>query len=346
MGRIRLAIIGSGAVLRRHHLPVLINNPNIEIIAICDKNIDAVRNVMKRFRLNCHVFQNPEDIFSIKDVNVIDICTPGNTHYFLSKQALENGKHVLVEKPPVMKVEEAELLIEMAAAKGLKIGTIFNYRYKEVLCRLRQKIDSGILGRVTKIYVLHHANLVYGDSPWLWNEKESKYLVYEFGIHFFDFIISILGEHESVISVIPFYQPTIKQTTEIQVAIQFCSGAYAYVTIAQDTTRHSTHKTIIDVYGTARDAHIRFFPPLLRLSSGLEYPLDLLFSEFKSFSKLLWLILNGKWRDYQNQGHLFSLNKYIDWILEDKYYPFNLKSVLPTLRLLDEISSKIPSYNA
>lgn len=345
MKRVKIGIIGCGAVTRRHHLPVLTVNKKVEIVALCDQNIEAARNVSKRYGLSCMIFDQPEAIFKNNEIDVVDICTPGKTHFDLAQQALENGKHVLVEKPPVMKVEDAELLINLAKANGLKIGAIFNNRFKNIIYKLREKIDSGILGRIIKIHVLHHANLIYGESPWLWNEEESRYLVYEFGIHFFDFVVSLLGEHEDVISVIPFYQSTINQTTEIQVSVKFRTGAFAHFTIAQDSTRHSTYKTIIDVYGTAMDAHIRFFPPLIRLSSGLEHPLNLLLSEMKSFTKLVWLLFRRKWGAYQNRGHFITLNQYIDWILEEKDYPFNLSSILPTLRLLDDISNRIQTYS-
>jgi predicted dehydrogenase len=340
MGNLKIGIIGCGAVTRRHHLPVLMANSKAEVTALCDQNIEAAKTIRRRFNLSCQIFDKAEEFFENGNMDIVDICTPGNTHFDLAQRAIESGKHIIIEKPPVMKIEEAELLIEIAKTRGLKIGTIFNNRYRHILDKLCQMIKSGMLGSLIKVNVLHHASLVYGDAPWLWNEKVSRYLVYEFGIHFFDFVVSLLGEHEAVIHVIPFYQPTINQTTEIHVAIKFRSGAFANFTIAQDSTRHSTYKTIIDVYGTAMDAYVRFFPPLIRFSSGLEHPVDLLLSEMKSFTNLIWLLITGKWGYYQNRGHFVLLNQYIDWILEKGEYPLELTSVIPTLRLLDDIQER------
>lgn len=344
MGKVRLGIIGCGKVTRRQHLPVLAHDKRVKITALCDTDVEAARSIAARFDISCPIYEKPEDIFLCDEVDVVDICTPGNMHFVMASQALEAGKHVLVEKPPVQKTSDALDLINCAKERKLKIGTVFNNRYRDILVQLRKKIGEGLLGKIVKVRVLHHANLVYGDSPWLWDESKSKYLVYEFGIHHFDFVVSLFGEHEEILSLVPIYQPSIQQTTEIQVTVKFRNGSIAHFIISQDSTRHSTYRTVIDVYGTAMDAHVRFFPPLIRLSSGIDHPVDILFSEIGSMAKLGRLLLTRRWGDYQNSGHRISLTQFVGWILEENDYAFSLEKVLPTLRLLDDISEGIPSY--
>jgi len=342
---VRLAIIGCGAVVRRHHLPVLINNKSIDITSICDKDLNAADEIKNKFDLKCKLTDDPLKVFSMPDVDVVDICTPGATHFDLALQAIRNGKHVLLEKPPVMHLAEANLLIREARERKLKIGTIFNNRYRYIIEELRKKIDVGLFGRIVKINILHHANFVYAESPWLWDEKTSKYLVYEFGIHMFDLLTYIFGEHLNVEQVISFQRPELGMTTEIQVSVTFKSGSFAHVTISQDSLRHSTYKTTIDVFGTAMDGHVRLFPALLRFSSGAEHPLDLIFSEIKSFLRLAYYIGTRKWGFFQNRGHYMLLNEFINCILGKNEYCLSLSDVLPTIRLLEDISDRIPGYS-
>lgn len=342
--RIKIAIVGCGAVTRRHHLPVLLSDERVEISALCDTNISAASDVAKRFGINCRVYENYHDMLN-SDIDVVDICTPGHLHYQQAETCLNAGKHVLVEKPPVLKATDAEKLIAMADSKGLKMGTIFNNRYRDVVQRLRTYCGSGVMGSIKKVYVIHHANVIYSDSPWLWDEKKTKPLVYELGIHFLDLVVDLLGEHEEIISVIPYYQESIGLTTEIQINARFKSGGTAMIIIAQDSTRHSTFKTEASVYGTGMDAYLRFFPPMVRLSSGMEHPLEILKTEIKCFGKVAYLLATRKWRAYQNRGHEVSIKKYIDWITHGNKYEFALDKVMPTLRFLDAIAERIPSYS-
>ncbi len=259
--KVSIAIVGCGVVTRRHHLPVLNKNPFVNISLLCDTNSEATKFIVNRFKLDCRVVDNVDEVASSQDIDAVFINTPGPTHYEIALKLLSAGKNLLIEKPPVKTPAELENLNQIAAEKGLKVGAVFNNRHRPIIERLVKIIKSGVLGKIVKVNILHHANLVYAESPWLWDEKNSQYLVYEFGIHFFDLLTMLLGEHEKLEYIKIFERPEIKQTTEIQVGITFKSGAFAHVAIAQDTTRHSTNKTIIDIFRNRNGRPYSFFPP-------------------------------------------------------------------------------------
>ena len=74
------------------------------------------------------------------------VATPVFTHFALAKKALENGKHVLIEKPMTSTVAEAEELIELAAKKGLTLMADHTFLYTGAVQKMKELIDTGMVG--------------------------------------------------------------------------------------------------------------------------------------------------------------------------------------------------------
>jgi predicted dehydrogenase len=344
MSKIKFGIVGCGANARRAHIPALISNADVNLVALCDPSPEATAKMLNRTNLQCNVYRNLADLLANEEVDVVDICTPGPTHYVLTKQALYEGVNVLLEKPPTLNLTQAEELASLAAQRNLKLGVVLNTRYKDLILKLKKGIDDGLLGSIVKIHSVHHGPIVYSESPWLWNEKESKYLLYEFAIHQLDLMVYLCGPHVSVIHVLPTFQETIKNTTDLHVIIEFANGVTGILETTADSTRHSSYFTQINVYGTAMDAFIRYFPPSIRFVAGLQNPMAIVFDDIKALLQIGSLIIKGKYLAYRNVSHKKVINSYVDWIKENSSFPLTLEQVLPTMRLLDAIEKQIPSY--
>jgi predicted dehydrogenase len=93
-------------------------------------------------------YKNRADLVRSKDVDAVAIVTPVFTHYGLAREALNQGKHVFVEKPFTSTKAQAEDLIELAAKKGLKIMVDHTFLFTGAVRKIKQIIDSGELGRL------------------------------------------------------------------------------------------------------------------------------------------------------------------------------------------------------
>ena len=346
MEKICFAVVGCGAAARRHHVPALLRNPRAEVSVLCDVEEEPARLVKDRFNLRSAIYRDFDQVLSDPTVDVVDICGPSFTHYDYARRSILAGKHVLVEKPPVYRVREAEDLIALSTRRGVKLGVVLNQRYREVIERLRQAKDEGLLGEIVKIQVIHHANLVFGESPWLWDETKSKYMLYEFGIHFLDLLVDFCGEHEEVICVVPTFQDSVRTTSDLQIIIRFRSGQLGLMDLTQDSTRHSAFFTQLNIYGTAMDAFVRFFPPQVRLSAGVESPQKYLFSELASLARFGWSLATGKYLLQRNHSHQRVLDMFVDWCVRGTPYPLTMQAALPTLRLLNALEERIPGYTS
>jgi len=92
------------------------------------------------------VTSNPDDVLTSPDIDAVAVITPVATHYPLARKALENGKHIFVEKPFTQTSAQAEELIELAAKKNLKIMVDHTFLFTAAVKKIKELIDSNVLG--------------------------------------------------------------------------------------------------------------------------------------------------------------------------------------------------------
>src|ERR1051326_224301 len=118
-----------------------------KVVAVCDKSTTARRKIHKNYP-NIQVVAEPSELMSSADIDAIAVVTPVWTHYELAKAALENGKHVFVEKPFTSNTAQAEELIELAAKKNLKIMVDHTFLFTGAVRKIRQLLDENALGKL------------------------------------------------------------------------------------------------------------------------------------------------------------------------------------------------------
>ena len=150
---VQVAVVGVGGWgknLARNYFQI----PDCKLKYICDTDTSKLEQLSLQLpgTLTSTRFQ---DLLDDTDVQAIVIATPAPTHHELCKAALEAGKDVYVEKPFVLKVEEAEELIRLAEQESriLMVGHLLEYH--PVITRLKQMIESNELGDVYYIYKRH-----------------------------------------------------------------------------------------------------------------------------------------------------------------------------------------------
>src|SRR5215471_45996 len=168
---IRIGIIGYG-----YWGPRIPRNfqgiPDCELAVICDNNPDMLRRAGQAFP-GVSVTSDLKDVLGSPCIDAICVITPVWTHFELSKVALENGKHVFVEKPFTSTVAQAEELIELAFAKNLRIMVDHTFLFNGAVRKIRELIDAGTLGnlyyydstRVNLGLFQHDANVVWDLAP-------------------------------------------------------------------------------------------------------------------------------------------------------------------------------------
>ncbi|RME02143.1 MAG: gfo/Idh/MocA family oxidoreductase [Calditrichaeota bacterium] len=197
--KLRIGIIGAGHIAQVVHIPEWKKIPDVEVSIICDRMQTKAQWVAEKFGIRQYT-SNMEDIFKA-DVDVIDICTPNDTHKDLAVSALSAGKHVLVEKPMARNYQEAVLMRDAAAKyqKHLMVG--MNVRFRRDAITLKSFIDGHELGEVFYIKTgwLNRRNLTQAGESWFYQkERSGGGVLMDLGIQMLDVAWWLLGNVEPV----------------------------------------------------------------------------------------------------------------------------------------------------
>ena len=168
---IKAGVIGYG-----YWGPVVARNFNnadgCELKAICDKSTASMGRARKAFpgvQITC----DANAIITAPDIDVVAVITPVWTHFEFARAALENGKHVFVEKPFTSSVAQAEELIELAARKNLRIMVDHTFLFTGAVRKIRDLIEAGALGKLyyydsTRVNLglfQHDVNVIWDLAP-------------------------------------------------------------------------------------------------------------------------------------------------------------------------------------
>jgi len=168
---LRMGVIGYG-----YWGPNIVRNirsiDNAELVAVCDKNPAALRRAGRGYP-GVHLTTDFAEVLHSPDIDAVAVITPVWTHYELAKAALENGKHVFVEKPFTSTPWQAEELIELADRKGLKIMVDHTFLFSGAVKKIREIVDAGTLGplyyfdstRVNLGLFQHDVSVVWDLAP-------------------------------------------------------------------------------------------------------------------------------------------------------------------------------------
>jgi predicted dehydrogenase len=143
-----------------------------QVLAVSDKSPASRKRVQKAYP-GMRVTSDAAELMSSTDLDAIAVVTPVWTHYELAKAALENGKHVFVEKPFTSNAAQAEELINLAARKNLKIMVDHTFLFTGAVKKIRQLLKDGALGnlyyydstRVNLGLFQHDVNVIWDLAP-------------------------------------------------------------------------------------------------------------------------------------------------------------------------------------
>ncbi|HSL05287.1 MAG TPA: Gfo/Idh/MocA family oxidoreductase, partial [Nitrospiraceae bacterium] len=168
---VKLGVIGYG-----YWGPNIVRNfsghQDCKVVAVCDKNPLALARVLIQHP-NVRLMTEADDIVMSSEIDAVAIVTPVSYHYELAKKALENGKHVFVEKPFTATSAQAEELVELAERKNLQIMVDHTFLFTGAVRKIKQLVDDGTLGplyyydstRVNLGLFQHDVNVLWDLAP-------------------------------------------------------------------------------------------------------------------------------------------------------------------------------------
>ena len=150
--KIRVGLIGLGGAAYMHEAGYRQSTDYAEIVAMCDLNEKIVSKRAKPY--DAKVYTNYLDLVSNPAVDLVDVCAPHPMHFEIALAALEQKKHVLVEKPICVKSEQAQVLIDKAKKAGVKLSVAENTRFVKSYIETEKILKEGILGNIWTVRTL------------------------------------------------------------------------------------------------------------------------------------------------------------------------------------------------
>lgn len=189
-----IGYVGNGKSTNRYHLPRVLLRKNIRVKTIYDLDVE---NVKWDKIEGVHYTSNIDELMKDPEIQVIVICTRQHFHYQYAHQALENGKHVMCEKPFMNTYQEAKDIFSFAKEKGLHLQCFQNRRYDSDFLTVQKVIESGKLGDLLELEM--HFDYYRPEIPEAVHEYKfyDSYL-YGHGCHTLDQVISYFGEPDHI----------------------------------------------------------------------------------------------------------------------------------------------------
>ncbi|RUT33407.1 oxidoreductase [Paenibacillus zeisoli] len=189
MRTVKLGIIGYGFSGRTFHAPVIQTIPGLEILKVVSSNAPKVQADLPEVQ----VVSDVAEVFADPQIELVIITTPNTTHFSYAKQALLSGKHVVVEKPFVIRAEEAEELIRIANQQDRILSVYHNRRWDNDFLTVKDLIESGVLGSVYSYEA--HFDRYRPNTTNRWREQniEGSGMLYDLGSHLIDQALHLFG---------------------------------------------------------------------------------------------------------------------------------------------------------
>ena len=177
-----------------------------DLVAVGGRDATAAGDLARRFDWQ-HVETDWRALIARPDVDLVDICTPGDTHAEIAIAALEAGKHVLCEKPLANTVAEARAMVaaaEKAREHGIRSMVGFTYRRVPALAFARQLVQEGRIGEIRHVRAQYLQDwLVDPQSPLTWRlqkDRAGSGALGDIGAHIIDLTHFVTGERISGVS--------------------------------------------------------------------------------------------------------------------------------------------------
>ncbi len=190
--KIKVAIIGFGLSGSTFHAPFLIHSSQFSLVAV----VSSKKAHLAALLPTVPVFADIEELLNSQmSVDLVIVTTPNHTHYEISKIALQNDKHVVVEKPFVLKPAQAQELLALAKQKNLILCSYQNRRWDGPIVALKKLIMAGIFGDIYQCD-LHFDRYRPQVKKTKWKELNSvdgAGSLYDLGPHLIDHALAFFG---------------------------------------------------------------------------------------------------------------------------------------------------------
>ncbi|MGC8970636.1 MAG: ThuA domain-containing protein [bacterium] len=187
---VNCGILGYGG-MGRFHAEKTSQIQGLNLIAVCDSNLERVELAKKEYPNLKGYFTNINDMLAMEELELIFVVIPHNMHAEFVIRCLEAGKNVVVEKPMSITVEEANTMINKAREKGVMLSVFHNRRWDSDYLMIKDLISRGLIGDIFHIEA-GLENYRHPGFTWRSDREICGSVIHDWGAHFIDWILNLV----------------------------------------------------------------------------------------------------------------------------------------------------------
>jgi predicted dehydrogenase len=191
--KIRVGIVGTGGIAKACHIPGWQAHDDVEIVAVCDINKKRAVAAAEEHNIP-NAFKDFKELVKLKEIDIVDICTPNMVHTPAVIAALNAGKHVICEKPLAVTTAEVKKMGLTAKKKRRKLMTAQHQRFGAEAVSAKKFVDSGRLGEIyhARTYALRRDLLPIGPG-FIDKRLSGGGPCMDIGVHALDLCMFLMG---------------------------------------------------------------------------------------------------------------------------------------------------------
>lgn len=220
-----VGLVGYGAIARAHASSIT-STPGLSLAGVCDLSEDRRLQAARDWSVRTHA--RAEEMLDDPDIGLVVVGTPPSVHADSVMAALRAGKHVVCEKPFGLRVEEVDRMIDAADSRDLVLTVFQSRRWDPDYLALRDVVRSGAIGEI-----FYMESFIGGhDHPcdfWHSHEPISGGTIYDWGSHYFDWILQLMPDRVRTISANAHKRVwhDVTNSDQVRVDLTFAGGAQA-----------------------------------------------------------------------------------------------------------------------
>ena len=242
MTALRVGIVGFGYATKTFHAPLVMATEGLELVAISSRRPEEVRAALP----DVQCVPSVDALLDLPALDIIVIPTPNDTHFALAKRALERGRHVVVDKPFTLSVDEAKTLTALAQDKGVVLSVFHNRRWDSDFLTLQQMLTQKALGTVVEAELRFDRYRPDVRPRWREQDVPGGGLWYDLGPHLLDQALQLFGMPESLQADIAALRPGAVSDDYANVTLFYPQRRvilHASMLVAVDMPHYAVHGT-------------------------------------------------------------------------------------------------------
>ena len=236
-GRVRIAVVGAGE-WGLQHARIFAGRPDVDLCAIVGRTPERTRARAEQFGVSHYL--DVEHMLDRERPDLVSLCLPNLEHFEPTLRVIEAGYPLLVEKPLVFEMKEADTLLEEAAGRDLFFALNFNHRYARPVQLAQGAIEQDLLGKVTFVTWRFGGEGSPTPHPYA-NLIETQ-------CHGFDMLEHLCGPIESVMAQMT--DKTGRGYSTLVLALRFANGAVGSLTGSYDSSYAYGGSHLLEINGT------------------------------------------------------------------------------------------------